>query len=282
MTNLGPLTTAYQPQGTGCHSIHVGSTTDGVWLQYGTTSGCLPSNFRRYDGYYYSPGVCPEGYTYACTAGVALGTSSATVATCCPSGYTCSRAGPSDPNACRSTMLSPTAFIVDVLSYSGDFITSIGTSSTFCDSGREVFAKGLAVWRASNDAEWPVPTTVNLHITTSAENTSRTTPSIAATTSETAEAPNTTTELTGKSDNLSNGAKIVIAVGVLFGVLLFVGAILAAYRIGKKKGKLPRSLGSDNERRYEFETREERFKQERSVVEMNSVREPVELMSLQR
>ncbi|KAI1475902.1 hypothetical protein F4774DRAFT_394992 [Daldinia eschscholtzii] len=280
MSNLGPLTTAYQPHGTGCHSIHVGITLDVTFLQHGTTSGCLPPGFQRYDGFYYSPGICPQGYTYACTAGVAVGTSSATAATCCPSSYSCRPRPSDDPNACHSFLASPTTYFVDVLSYSGDFITNLGTTSTYVNNGSEALAKGLVVWRASNDAKWSMSTTSTASSIITVENTLRTTPDIPTMTSD---APIPTTQMTHRPDSLSTGAKVGIGIGVSFGVLFFIGAVLAAYMIGRQKnrrmGKLPLLSTDIIERKDESMIRHDQLNEYKGMVEMSAVREPVEIMS---
>ncbi|KAI1645224.1 uncharacterized protein F4817DRAFT_344101 [Daldinia loculata] len=280
MSNLGPLTTAYQAQGTGCHSIHMGSSLGGIWLQHGTISGCFPSNYRSYDGYYYSPGVCPEGYTYACTGAAMSGTSSASVATCCPSGYVCSREDHSDPNACQSTMVSPNSYMVDLLSYSGGSPTKIGTTTASFGSGAIVFAKGLAVWRASNDAEWFASATLS---STTDENTIRTPLSVPTTT---VNVQNATPTPAAETNNLSVGAKVGIGLGVSLGVLFFISTTLAAYIIGRRKGrrinKFAGSNTSGSEGKYGSGVPEEQFNEQRSMVEMSADREPAELMSLQR
>lgn len=86
MPNLGALVTTYRPSGASCASfLQVDNPTNG-WIQYGEagskTTSCLPTNFNPQEGLYYSPGICPLGYTYACAAEVERG--GATEATCCP------------------------------------------------------------------------------------------------------------------------------------------------------------------------------------------------------
>lgn len=83
MTNLGPLTTTYTATGADCQSTYLAANNDNQWIQYGQpdTTQCVPPKFTAFQQYYYSPGICPSGYYYACEAGV--GTSS-TQATCCP------------------------------------------------------------------------------------------------------------------------------------------------------------------------------------------------------
>jgi hypothetical protein len=47
------------------------------------SSGCLPTGWAPCD--YYSPGICPGGYTIACSSSHSVGgTVTETVATCCP------------------------------------------------------------------------------------------------------------------------------------------------------------------------------------------------------
>lgn len=83
MTNLGPLTTTFTATGADCQSTYLAANNDNQWIQYGQpdTTQCVPPSFTPFQKYYYSPGICPSGYYYACEAGV--GTSS-TQATCCP------------------------------------------------------------------------------------------------------------------------------------------------------------------------------------------------------
>ena len=49
------------------------------------TSTCYPSGWTNASTTYYSPGVCPSGYTTACITGNTAGSVTETVATCCPS-----------------------------------------------------------------------------------------------------------------------------------------------------------------------------------------------------
>jgi len=61
------------------------------WWQLGplSTSDCLPPNYQIASGFYYSPGVCPSGYIVACSRTVVAATLTETIATCCPSDYSC-------------------------------------------------------------------------------------------------------------------------------------------------------------------------------------------------
>ncbi|KAI3316929.1 hypothetical protein HD806DRAFT_527488 [Xylariaceae sp. AK1471] len=166
--NLGPLTTTYSASGVNCDSIFA---TNGLILIRGTITDseslCQPSAFVPWDGYYYSPGVCPSANTYACFADVGDG---GTAATCCPtyklwtnmtgnSGYNCRiNRAPIDDHACDSTLLTDTSVTI-----SGYFSTGDGTISTkvttFYPRGNIVFAQGVVVRRGQNDPTWPILTT---------------------------------------------------------------------------------------------------------------------------
>ncbi|KAI0121887.1 hypothetical protein F4814DRAFT_457776 [Daldinia grandis] len=283
MSNLGALTTAYQPAATDCQSIHLGSTTGMEFLQQGTISGCLPSNFQPENNYYYSPGVCPRGYTYACTADVIPRTSSVTAATCCPSNYVCRSRTTGDPNACESTVTSAVLFAVDVFTYLSHTPSKIGTTNVLCDAGQVVFAKGPIVWRGAKDVEWPTSTTFNLTTTGSMLQTVASMPGaitsmLITTSSQSFEHSIMSTQTTEadsdvhESNNLSVGAKVGIGLGVSLGVLFFLGATVVAYIIGKRKGHGAYKGSLDPQApKYELE-------EQRRVLEMATYREPVELM----
>lgn len=51
------------------------------------TSDCLPPNYEDSEDTFYSPGICPSGYTSACTSAQSLGTYAVTVQICCPTGF---------------------------------------------------------------------------------------------------------------------------------------------------------------------------------------------------
>ncbi|KAI2621803.1 hypothetical protein GGR54DRAFT_599881 [Hypoxylon sp. NC1633] len=301
MADLGALTTTYQPTGTGCQSIHIGSSTGLTWIQQGTISNCLPSNFCAQDGYYYSPGVCPQGYTYACNVGVGIGSSTITAATCCPRSFACRSGRTSDdPNACISTMISDTSYIVDILTYETGSPTSISTTSRFYGAGNSVYAKGLIVWRAATDAEWSGSSTLRESI--SSTMISRTTmisitptstatsiESILGTTTVVPDGYNTDAnndKAQSSHPGLSSGAKIGVGLGVPLGVLFFMSAIVATYIFGRSRGRqLAQSSvldcchgnSADSQGQVYHELAEER-----KVSEMSARREPAELMELRQ
>ncbi|KAI1406926.1 hypothetical protein F5Y13DRAFT_195924 [Hypoxylon sp. FL1857] len=103
MTNTGPLTTIFTPAPE-CSSIVSGTsfkqilddgyTTIYKYLSLGpnTTSKCYPRGFADpFD--YYSPGICPFGWTLACMFIDYAASLTETTAKCCPRGYTCQSTG---------------------------------------------------------------------------------------------------------------------------------------------------------------------------------------------
>ncbi|KAI3318447.1 hypothetical protein HD806DRAFT_540297 [Xylariaceae sp. AK1471] len=126
MTNLGPLTTTFTPSGADCSSTFIAYVYRNEWLQYGVggaaSSACLPTNFNPYESHYYSPGLCPSGYTSACSAEVSFSTRSAleTEATCCPSAYLCHEDRSDDPFGCWSCFIEPRTFAASAFFFSTD------------------------------------------------------------------------------------------------------------------------------------------------------------------
>lgn len=90
-TNLGPLLSTFTPSAacasnTGLTVFDQGPIT--VYWAEGPMStgsqGCYPSSYSPDLFHYYSPGLCPSGYTTACTSLNSIGTVTETIHTCCP------------------------------------------------------------------------------------------------------------------------------------------------------------------------------------------------------
>lgn len=246
MTNLGPLTTTYTATGADCTSTYIGANNDNQWIQYGqpNTTECVPPNFTAFDGYYYSPGICPSGYTYACEAGVG---SSTTQATCCPVGYVC-RADynrDTDPFACASFFTSNTYLAVEFYQFTSQTDASTtGTVSTISKSttwyldgtiGYNVEAYGPIVRRSAGDPEWSgsSSSTSSGSGSTSISSTSSGSTGTASATTGSARASAAAGGSSGSG--LSVGASVGIGVGVGLGCIVFIGCIAAAYIIGRRR-----------------------------------------------
>ncbi|KAI1119703.1 hypothetical protein F5Y10DRAFT_162629 [Nemania abortiva] len=253
--NLGPLTTVYSASGDNCYSIY--QTNDGV-LIYGTITDsislCLPSNFIPYDGYYYSPGVCPSDRTYACLALLGNG---GTAATCCPTNYEC-WLGRSTTNAhaCYSELLSDSSFTIRRY-ISTDGSTSSANVTPFFTAGNFVFASGVVVRRANSDPTWPITDSTTL--TTDSEHINSPTSirsSISGLASDTQSSNSpTSVGLVDDSANagLTNSAKAGIGVGITLGVSFIIGLTVTAFCIGKRKERLRHKAIKQN---YSFATSE--------------------------
>ncbi|KAI1295783.1 hypothetical protein F5Y03DRAFT_371391 [Xylaria venustula] len=235
MTNLGPLTTTFTPQGPDCASTFLGKISDNLWLQYGVgdspSSACYPSSFDPHQSYYYSPGICPSGYTAACTAEIFVsGNKAAQQLTCCPESYSCHSNRGTDPFACISGFKGTKTYSISTYFFERDENNSttkidIGTTTaTWVDVFLLAYGP-LVLPPGDDDTSTPSSTT-----TTSASG-SATTSSAAPGTSNASiptqsTIPSTTSnESTGGSSGLSRGAVAGISVGVVLAAILLVGAI---------------------------------------------------------
>ncbi|ROW01431.1 hypothetical protein VPNG_07606 [Cytospora leucostoma] len=254
MTNLGPLTTTYTATGADCQSTFWAANNDNAWIQYGqpATAECVPSKFKPFEGYHYSPGVCPSGYTYACEAGVGTST---TQATCCPTGYEC-RSGvdrDTDPFACASTFTSNTYLTVEYYKFTsetGGTGTAVSTSTSSAlvteyiasSLGYNVEAYGPIVRRSAGDPEWSTGASVGAAPSGTGQLLGTTAASV--TTPGSAAAATTTSQSGGGGGGLSVGASAGIGVGVGVGCVIFIGSVAAAYVIGKRRRESREKAGA--------------------------------------
>ncbi|PGG99507.1 hypothetical protein AJ79_08509 [Helicocarpus griseus UAMH5409] len=95
MTSVPTLTTTFTPSPSCLSDYYIWKQDDG-WnfnsLGPQPTPACLPSGWDSASTAYFSPGICPSGYSAACSTVVHIHTVSETRATCCPSGYACQSA----------------------------------------------------------------------------------------------------------------------------------------------------------------------------------------------
>jgi hypothetical protein len=85
--SLGALTTTYHPPASCTVSLgHTYVLDDPQPTIVGpvSTDGCFPDNYGDSRDNYYSPGICPAGYTSACSSFNSGGGTTETVVTCCP------------------------------------------------------------------------------------------------------------------------------------------------------------------------------------------------------
>ena len=88
--SLGALTTTFTPPPSCTASFSTDFKLEGGWDVMGplsTGGGCLPPNYQFATDAYYSPGICPAGYSAACVtpaAGQGRPGDEVTTVTCCP------------------------------------------------------------------------------------------------------------------------------------------------------------------------------------------------------
>ncbi|KAJ5396840.1 hypothetical protein N7509_004953 [Penicillium cosmopolitanum] len=72
------------------YTTSISNSLEGWYLSQGPTNWrtCFPSGYEATTDFYYSPGVCPSGYSIAKSSVLSIGVSSETRATCCPSSFT--------------------------------------------------------------------------------------------------------------------------------------------------------------------------------------------------
>ncbi|KAK8862792.1 hypothetical protein PGQ11_009027 [Apiospora arundinis] len=246
-SSVGALTTTFTPTVTSCSSVYIqDNSAGGYFLKFGTvgvasTSSCFPPNFAPLG--YYSPGVCPDGYWNACQAGI---DKTATVATCCPQDYTCKKDRATDDlHQCQSKFEQ-----VSWISVSQCY-TKSGTPELPCGrfvtttytSGDHIFAYGINIRRAGSDPAWsgastdPTAAVASTAGPTGTRGSTDTAPANTNPSSHTGDGANLQPSIIStpaQESGLSSSAKIGIGVGVALGVLLVIGAIFAAYLIGKR------------------------------------------------
>ncbi|PMD22231.1 hypothetical protein NA56DRAFT_97492 [Hyaloscypha hepaticicola] len=165
-------------------------------------STCFPSGWATDSLSYFSPGICPSGYTSACST---LGylppiTSGETTVICCPSDYTCGTYPP--PWVCMSSFLYGLPTTLDLYtagSISGSYTAAFGGVNAF------------SVQIRFQATDFVSTTSSNPHATGAVTD--------------------------AQSPSLSTGAKAGIGVGVVIGVLalLLLGALLLRQRGRKPK-----------------------------------------------
>ena|ERR1700753_2403384 len=97
--NVGPLTTIFTPPASCTSVVTLGFSPEygdevslfiGHWASYTPASAaCYPQSATPFDfwtqEYYWSPGICPEGFTTACNYGVVTHGPDTSASLCCPS-----------------------------------------------------------------------------------------------------------------------------------------------------------------------------------------------------
>ncbi|OJJ50256.1 hypothetical protein ASPZODRAFT_128884 [Penicilliopsis zonata CBS 506.65] len=216
------------------------NTCQYTWLQLGptrSTNVCLPSGWASGStAGYFSPGICPSGYTTACSSVVTIDSLSETRATCCPSGYTCQIQTDQvwySTNLCTSV---PSPFSTDIFlyTYRADDGSSC-TSATGSISGTGgVNAYGVSIrWQATDSGH---STGDNIQATTTTATSTSTTSSILGTTASSSAAPSSTPANSPPTvtTRLSTEAKAGIGVGAAVASLLIFALVALLIRAKRR------------------------------------------------
>ncbi|CAD6449391.1 6186bbd2-40c5-4b47-8e9f-8eb3339936ba [Sclerotinia trifoliorum] len=256
---VGPLTTTYTPSGSDCSQIFWAQNPINHWLAFGGigtgSTTCMPSGFNRETAYYYSPGICPTGYSAACSSFSTDSSATKTVATCCPTGYTCFANRPSDQiYGCTSYFTEDATLSINSVLF--DTVTAASTTSypviyastkiTVTSGINNVAAYGIIIERASDDPTWESSTTSSSTSSSTASpiaSGSITLVSATSSSSSTSSAQqSTSTPSTPSSTGLSTGAKAGVGVGVALGVLLISAFAFLFFRRLQKRPQMSQPL----------------------------------------
>ncbi|APA08603.1 predicted protein [Sclerotinia sclerotiorum 1980 UF-70] len=255
---VGPLTTTYTPLGSDCSQIFWAQNRLNHWLAFGGigtgSTTCMPSGFNRETAYYYSPGICPTGYSAACSSFSTGLSATKTVATCCPTGYTCFADRPSDQiYGCTSYFTEDATLSINSVLF--DTVTAASTTSypviyastriAVTSGVNNVAAYGIIIERASDDPTWESSTTSSSTSSSTASpiaSVSKTLVSATSSSSTSSAPQSTSTSSTSSSTGLSTGAKAGIGIGVALGVLLIGAIAFLFFRRLRKRSQISQPL----------------------------------------
>lgn len=238
MTTPVPLTTIFNPAPQ-CFTDYYMYTTQTTYTYYvlgpPSTSLCQPSGWDS-TLQYFSPGICPSGYSIACSSTISAGTVTETRATCCPTSWACQVGGDSGLLPWLST-ISCTITADNAVTTRTRPITFINSGSTTIFPGTIDYglnALGVSIRYQSTD----------FASTTSSKATA--TPTLSNSAGQTSSGQSRTPMSNGSGPNaphstsLSTGAKAGIGAGVGVAALLVLGiAIFFIARHRKRNGAGP-------------------------------------------
>ncbi|KAJ4421870.1 hypothetical protein N0V82_003470 [Gnomoniopsis sp. IMI 355080] len=156
MSNAGPLTTTFTAPAscttaTGLYQVWASNTYHFEQGPLASMTDCFPSGYDASISQYYSPGICPSGYTTACSStDILSATVTETAYTCCPrSGveYTCAASASGSHLGC-TTVFGEDIRIVELTAISKGSTYSTQLTAT---AGEGIGANGIAVRLRSGD-----------------------------------------------------------------------------------------------------------------------------------
>ncbi|KAJ5111516.1 hypothetical protein N7532_002051 [Penicillium argentinense] len=188
-------------------------TTTGADIEWYLSLGpskwdtCFPSGYKTGLSYF-SPGICPDGYTAAGQTSLASDNAVVTAATCCPYGYNAQTGHDNywySTNQCSSSNTDTAA----------EYTYTQGGTVTSYSGSYGVNAKGISIRWKSEDFATQTSTISSTSTNTSTSNASN----------------------GSSSGGLSAGAKAGIGVGVGVGVPLLLGVLYLIYLVKRNMDK---------------------------------------------
>ncbi|CAK7265641.1 hypothetical protein SEPCBS57363_001686 [Sporothrix epigloea] len=237
MSSVPALTTTFVPSPSCTIDIYMESFSTGLICAVGTqivpcnyyhlgvdssTSDCFPSGWASTSDAYFSPGICPSGYTQACQNV----TGSETRATCCPTGFECG----TDTywpwyvtNLCTYPLTTS-----QVLVYTTSILGEGNAVFTSTEDNQGINAFGIQIRYQSTDFVSSSSTAAPSSTATSstASVTGQSTGSGSSSSASPTGTGNSSGDSSSSSSGLSTGAKAGIGIGVALGVLALLGCIV--------------------------------------------------------
>ncbi|RYP19239.1 hypothetical protein DL765_003440 [Monosporascus sp. GIB2] len=170
MSRIGALTTTFRPPAacatsTGLYLVDCGENCSYHANGPLETTACYPNNYDpEINKGYYSPGICPSGYTEACSRANSVGTVTEWAYTCCPSvesySYSCLPTARLDWDltlGCQVSMSSGTFTLFDITATELNGQMSVQSSTVGNDF--RIGAHAIEVRRQATDASLTAATT---------------------------------------------------------------------------------------------------------------------------
>ncbi|KAI1399133.1 hypothetical protein F4819DRAFT_430556 [Hypoxylon fuscum] len=234
--SLGPLTTSFTPPAdcTASSALYWINTANTFYFLHGSPgqSSCFPDNYSPYQNQYYSPGICPAGYTRACESLSTSASHTATQAVCCPIGnYICASTSSSYSYPWGPTLGCMSVYLVDTATHFTTLIDTLEGTETAGDltslkAPGTIMAYGIRIQNSQTTTTDGAATTT----TTSGSASDSLQTSSSAIASATGEA-----QQDSSSSGLSTGAAAGIGVGVAIGIMALGGIILWMFWSRRRK-----------------------------------------------
>ncbi|KAI2638808.1 hypothetical protein GGS26DRAFT_542935 [Hypomontagnella submonticulosa] len=237
-SRLGPLTTTFAPASE-CNSVvsgvvHTQTLDDGNITTYkyhtlgpSETSKCYPPGFAP-TAAFYSPAICPSGWSAGCSSVDVIGSLTETRAICCPLGYTCNTnpqtAGTWSTLSCSSACWTPISVTVPDVSNQQYRVTVLS----------QILINAAAVnirWQRDDFIASSTSTTSSLPTSsalTSSAPTSSTSSSSSTTPVSSGSATSTSPVVTDTPDSGGTQSSLAIGLGAGLGSLLLI-VLLAGF-----------------------------------------------------